>query len=79
MEFGWVREKFLEIVADWVNVLCVLKKYNYIFIFLGQNQYALVTFCTFFRTTNFPVLSIERKTEYFCLRLQAAVPNRQLE
>lgn len=79
MEFGRVGEKFLEIVAEWVDVLCVRKKYDYIFIFLRQNPYGAVTFCTFFRTTNFPVLSTERKTEYCCLRLTAAVTNRQLE
>lgn len=61
MEFGRVGEKFLEIVAEWVDVLCVRKKYDYIFIFLRQNPYGAVTFCTFFRTTNFPSYLLKEK------------------
>ena len=54
---------FLKMIADGANVLSVLKKYDYIFIFLWQNQYVLVTFCTFFNIIHFPAQAIERKTE----------------
>lgn len=65
-------------IADRANVLSVLKKYDYIFIFFWQNQYVLMNFCTFFSFINFPTHVIERKTELWCLKLQAAA-NYRLE
>jgi len=70
---------FLKMIADRANVLSVLKKYDYIFILLWQNQYVLATFCTFFSIINFPAQAIERRTEHSCLKLQAAMANSRQE
>lgn len=65
---------FLKMIAGRANVLSVLQKYD-IFIFLRQNQYVFVTFCTFFSVINFPAQAIERKPEHWCLKLQAVMAN----